>query len=66
VEIVGQNWKDWPCIGCAGRERRERRRDPVSSTVKDLVVGPGLRFTDRGTHQLKGVPGEWHLFAVEG
>jgi hypothetical protein len=33
--------------------------------VKDLVAGSGLRFTDRGTHQLKGVPGEWHLYAVE-
>ena len=38
----------------------------VSSTVKDLVVGSGLHFADRGTHQLKGVPGDWHLFAVEG
>jgi len=38
----------------------------VSSTVKDLVVGSGLQFADRGTHQLKGVPGEWHLFAVDG
>ena len=38
----------------------------VSSTVKDLVAGSGLRFTDRGTHALYGVPGEWHLFAVEG
>ena len=37
----------------------------VSSTVKDLVTGSGLRFTDRGSHILKGVPGEWHLFAVE-
>ena len=36
----------------------------VSSTVKDLVVGSGLEFDDRGTHELKGVPGEWHLFAV--
>ncbi len=36
----------------------------VSSTVKDLVAGSGLRFEDRGTHALKGVPGEWHLFAV--
>ena len=36
----------------------------VSSTVKDLVAGSGLAFTDRGTHQLKGIPGEWHLFAV--
>jgi len=38
----------------------------VSSTVKDLVAGSDLRFTDRGTHTLKGVPGEWRLFAVEG
>jgi class 3 adenylate cyclase len=37
----------------------------VSSTVKDLVAGSGLRFTDRGIHQLKGVPDEWHLYAVE-
>jgi class 3 adenylate cyclase len=36
----------------------------VSSTVKDLVVGSGFRFDDRGTHDLKGVPGEWRLFAV--
>jgi pimeloyl-ACP methyl ester carboxylesterase len=36
----------------------------VSSTVKDLVAGSGLRFEDRGVHALKGVPGEWHLFAV--
>jgi class 3 adenylate cyclase len=38
----------------------------VSSTVKDLVAGGGLRFADRGTHDLRGVPGEWRLFAVEG
>jgi class 3 adenylate cyclase len=37
----------------------------VSSTVKDLVAGSGLRFADRGNHALKGVPGEWRLFAVE-
>jgi class 3 adenylate cyclase len=36
----------------------------VSSTVKDLVVGSGLDFDDRGTHELKGVPGEWRLYAV--
>jgi class 3 adenylate cyclase len=36
----------------------------VSSTVKDLVVGSGLDFDDRGSHDLKGVPGSWHLFAV--
>jgi pimeloyl-ACP methyl ester carboxylesterase len=36
----------------------------VSGTVKDLVAGSGLRFEDRGAHVLKGVPGEWHIFAV--
>lgn len=37
----------------------------VSSTVKDLVAGSGLRFGDRGSRSLKGVSGEWHIFAVE-
>jgi class 3 adenylate cyclase len=37
----------------------------VSSTVKDLVAGSGIRFIDRGAHSLKGVPGEWVLFQVE-
>jgi class 3 adenylate cyclase len=36
----------------------------VSSTVKDLVVGSGIEFADRGERELKGVPGEWRLFAV--
>jgi class 3 adenylate cyclase len=36
----------------------------VSSTLRDLVIGSGLEFDDRGTHQLKGVPGEWRLSAV--
>jgi class 3 adenylate cyclase len=36
----------------------------VSSTVKDLVAGSGLAFDDRGVRNLKGVPGDWHLFAV--
>lgn len=37
----------------------------VSSTVKDLVAGSGLRFDDKGFHQLKGIPGEWRLFTVK-
>lgn len=37
----------------------------VSSTVKDLVAGSGIQFADRGTHSLKGVPGEWRLFVVQ-
>ena len=36
----------------------------VSSTVKDLVAGSGLGFEDRGDHQLKGIPEEWHLYAL--
>ena len=38
----------------------------VSSTVKDLVAGSGLAFEDRGAHELKGIPGEWRLYAVTG
>jgi class 3 adenylate cyclase/pimeloyl-ACP methyl ester carboxylesterase len=38
----------------------------VSSTVRELVLGSGLEFTERGTHALKGVPDEWRLFAVTG
>jgi len=36
----------------------------VSQTVKDLVAGSEIGFEDRGTHELKGVPGEWRLYAV--
>ena len=38
----------------------------VSQTVKDLVVGSGLAFTPRGGHALRGVPGDWSLFALIG
>jgi pimeloyl-ACP methyl ester carboxylesterase len=36
----------------------------ASSTVRDLVAGSGLEFEDRGSHELRGVPGEWRLYAV--
>jgi class 3 adenylate cyclase len=36
----------------------------VTRTVHDLVAGSGLRFAQRGTHKLKGVPGDWELLAV--
>jgi class 3 adenylate cyclase len=36
----------------------------VSGTLRDLVIGSGLEFEERGSYELKGVPGEWHLFAV--
>src|SRR4051794_23731459 len=37
----------------------------VSGTVKDLVAGSGLRFADRGSQSLKGIPGQWPIFAAE-
>ena len=36
----------------------------VSRTVKDLVAGSGIEFEERGTHELKGIAGEWQLYAV--
>jgi class 3 adenylate cyclase len=38
----------------------------VSSTVKDLVAGSDINFIERGEHELKGIPGAWRLFAVDG
>jgi len=37
----------------------------VSQTVKDLVAGSGIDFADRGSHEPKGVPGEWRRYAVD-
>ena len=37
----------------------------VSRTVKDLVAGSGIELDDRGEYELKGVPGDWQLFAVK-
>ena len=51
-------------IGARVAARAEPDEVLVSSTVKDLVSGSGLLFVDRGTHPLKGVPGEWRLFAA--
>jgi class 3 adenylate cyclase len=36
----------------------------VSRTVRDLVVGSDIPFSDRGTHQLKGIEGDWQLYSV--
>lgn len=38
----------------------------VSGVVRDVMAGSGLHFSDRGAHRLKGVPGDWRLFAVDG
>jgi class 3 adenylate cyclase len=37
----------------------------VSRTVRDLVAGSELAFVDRGVHQLKGIEGDWQLYAVD-
>jgi hypothetical protein len=37
----------------------------TDDTVKDLAAGSAIEFTDRGIHELKGIPGEWRLFAVD-
>jgi hypothetical protein len=38
---------------------------PVSSAVRDLVVGSGIGFDERGVHELRGVPGRWQILAVD-
>ena len=54
-----------------GRDRSSRRSESspkrevvVSQTVRELVAGPGIEFVDRATHELKGIPGIWQLFAL--
>jgi class 3 adenylate cyclase len=51
-------------IGARIMAKAEPGRVVVSSTVKDLVAGSGINFQDRGLHELKGVPGAWHLFSA--
>jgi class 3 adenylate cyclase len=51
-------------IGARVAARADAGEVLVSGTVKDLVAGSGLEFEDRGTAELKGVPGEWRLYAV--
>jgi class 3 adenylate cyclase len=48
--------------GCYVMRRAGPGEVLVSSTVRDLVAGSGIMFTDRGTHTLNGLPGEWRLF----
>jgi class 3 adenylate cyclase len=52
-------------IGARVMERARPGEVLASSTVKDLVFGSGLRFSDRGAHSLRGVPDEWRLYALE-
>ncbi len=54
-------------VHIAARVLAMARPDEVlcTRTVKDLVAGAGFRFTDRGTHRLKGVPDEWPTYSAE-
>jgi class 3 adenylate cyclase len=45
--------------------RQTRNEVLASSTVRDLVADSGIRFEDRGSVELKGIPGEWRLFLVD-
>jgi class 3 adenylate cyclase len=65
VEVIGDDMGGLAVhIGARVMNKAEAGEVLVSSTVKDLVVGSGIDFAERGSHELKGVPGEWHLFAV--
>jgi class 3 adenylate cyclase len=66
-ELVGSNDIGGMAVNIGARIGALAGADEVlvSSTVKDLVVGSGISFTDRGAQHLKGVPGEWHVFAVD-
>jgi class 3 adenylate cyclase len=52
-------------IGARVASKAEADEVLVSGTVKDAVTGSGIPFEDRGAHVLKGIPGEWHLFALK-
>jgi len=65
VEVIGDDVGGLAVhIGARVMGAAEAGEVLCSSTVKDLVVGSGLEFEDRGERELKGVPGEWRLFAV--
>lgn len=51
-------------IGARVASKAEAGETLVSQTVKDLVAGSGIEFQDRGSHELKGIPGEWRLYSV--
>ena len=65
VEVVGDDFAGLAVhIGARVSAQAGPSEILVSGTVRDLVVGSGIGLEDRGTHALKGVPGEWRLYAV--
>jgi YVTN family beta-propeller protein len=66
VEIVGNNLAGIAVhIGSRLMSQAGPNEIVVSSTVRDLVSGSDLNFQDKGLHELKGVPSQWHLYALE-
>jgi class 3 adenylate cyclase len=66
VEVVGDKLAGIAVhIGARVGALAEANQVLVSSTVRDIVAGSGLRFIDRGVRTLKGIDGQWHLYAVE-
>jgi pimeloyl-ACP methyl ester carboxylesterase len=64
-EVIGADIGDMAVhIGARVVARAAPGEVLVSSAVRDLVVGSGIEFADRGTHELTGVPGQWRLLAV--
>ena len=53
-------------IGARVAALAKPREVMVTATVRDLVAGSGIEFAERGTHELKGVPGRWGLLSVGG
>ena len=66
VEIVNDDIRGMSVhIGSRVAAKARENEVLVSSTVRDLVVGSGFSFADRGSHALKGVPGRWRLYSVQ-
>ena len=63
---LATSWAVAVHIGARVAGKAEPGEIVVSQTVRDLVAGSGLSFAERGTHTLKGVPGEWRLYAFTG
>ncbi|MEY2477202.1 MAG: hypothetical protein QOG87_2517 [Actinomycetota bacterium] len=65
VEVRGHNIAGMTVhIAARVQSKADAATTLVTSTVRDAMVGSGLAFTDRGAHELKGVPGEWQVYAV--
>jgi class 3 adenylate cyclase len=66
IELIGQD-VGGIAVHLAARvlAKAESGEVMVSRTVKDLVVGSGFQFSERGIYNLKGIPGDWRLFTVE-